>query len=409
MSHRLVPVVGLVAAGVVVGLVVASAQAPTLRTYRFSVDDLAAPGTSTPNPPKVVPAPDGAALVAPEGFVVERFAADGLTRPRVARQAPNGDIFVVDTGASSVVVLRDANGNQRIEENERHVFASDLKQPFGLAFQGDAVYVANTDAVLRFPYTAGQTTAAGPPTTVTPLPSGKGGHWTRNLAFSPDGRHFYVTVGSSSNVDVEPDPLRATVLRFDADGSNRQVVMSGVRNAVGLDAHPETGEFWISVQERDGLGDHLVHDYVARVKDGVSHGWPFAYLGSHEDPRHAGARPDIVKAAVAPDVLLEPHSSVLGLAFYDHTAFPAKYRNGAFAALRGSSGRTPRTGYKVVFLPFEKGQPTGGYEDFVAGWMLGPDQPEVWGRPVDVTVLRDGSLLVVEDANHSLWRVSRAR
>src|SRR5690606_5946687 len=266
---------------------------------------------------------------------------------------------------------------------------------------------ANTDAVLRFPYKAGDLAASEPPTVVTELPSSKGGHWTRNIAFSRDGRHLYVTVGSSTNADVEPDPLRAAVLRFDADGSNRHVVMTGVRNPVGLAVHPATGEFWTSVQEREGLGDELPPDYVARVIDGATHGWPFAYTGNHEDPRHAGARPDVVKAAVTPEVLIAPHSSILGLTFYDHTAFPARYRHGAFAALRGSSGRTTRTGYKVVFLPFVDGKPTGAYEDFVAGWMLGPDRPEVWGRPVDVTVLQDGSLLIVEDANHSLRLVSR--
>lgn len=409
MRHPRLVLIRLVALGAMAGGVSLAAQTPTLQVHRFSVADLAAPTTSTPNPPKVVPMPADARLVAPAGFVVEPFAAEGLTRPRVARQAPNGDIFVVDTGASSVVVLRDANGNGRIEEGERHVFTTGLKQPYGLAFHGDAVYVANTDAVLRFPYKAGDLAASGPATVVTELPSSKGGHWTRNIVFSPDGRHFYVTVGSSSNVDVEPDPLRAAVLRFDADGSNRHVMMTGVRNPVGLDVHPATGELWTSVQEREGLGDELVPDYVARVIDGTTHGWPFAYMGGNEDPRHAGARPDIVKNAATPEILIDSHSSILGLTFYDHTAFGQKYRHGAFAALRGSSGRSTRTGYKIIFLPFDEGRASGGYEDFVVGWMLGPDRPEVWGRPVDVTVLQDGSLLIVEDANHSLWRVSVAR
>ena len=379
--------------------------ARTLGTYHLTVKDLGTPSEQTPNPPKVVPAPADATLVVPEGFVVERYAEGGFTRPRVAAQADNGDVFVVDSGAGSLVVLRDADGNHRIDEDERTVFATGLRQPYGVAFFKGHVYVANTDAVVRFAYAPGQTTASGEAEKVADLPWSKGGHWTRNIAFSPDGTSFYVTVGSSTNVDIEPDPLRAAVLQFDVDGRNPRVVTSGVRNAVGLDVHPSTGELWMTVQERDGLGDHLVPDYVARVRPGATHGWPFAYIGQHEDPRHAGARPDIVKAAVAPEVLIETHSSILGLAFYDHTAFPAKYRHGAFAALRGSSGRTDRTGYKVIFLPFRDGQPTGAYEDFVVGWMLGPDRPEVWGRPVDVTVLRDGSLLVVEDGNHSIWRV----
>lgn len=406
MRQRATITLGLVASvATLATFTTLDAQQTALRSHHFTVKDLGTPSEQKPNPPKVVPAPPDARLVVPEGFVVERFAEGGFKRPRVAAQAPNGDIFVVDTGASSVVVLRDTNKNQRIEEDERTVFASELRQPYGIAFHNDHVYVANTDAVVRFAYAPGQTTASGPPVKVADLPWSKGGHWTRNIAISPDGSSFYVTVGSSSNVDIEADPLRAAVLRFDIDGSNRRVVTSGVRNPVGLDFHPRSGELWMTVQERDGLGDELVPDYVSRVKDGATHGWPFAYMGQHEDPRHAGARPDIVKAAVAPEVLIQTHSSILGMEFYDHSAFPAKYRNGAFAALRGSSGRTKRTGYKIVFLPFKDGQPTGGYEDFVAGWMLGEDRPEVWGRPVDVTVLQDGSLLIVEDGNHSLWRV----
>lgn len=387
---------------------VALAQPPTAtpRSYRFDAKDLASPSSSTPNPPNVVPKPEGASLSLPPGFSATIFAQGGFKRPRMTAQAPNGDIFVVDSGAGTLTVLRDANGNHAIEDAERSEFANGLKQPFGIAFHNGALYVANTDALVRFAYTKGQLKAEGVPATVAALPSGPTGHWTRNIAFSPDGRSVYVTVGSSHNIDADPDPLRAAVLKFNVDGSGREVVATGVRNGVGLAFHPQTRELWMTVQERDGLGDGLVPDYVAMVKPGAFYGWPYAYMGAHEDPRHKGERPDLVKTTVVPEVIIESHSSILGLAFPTGRSFPARYRDGAFAALRGSSGSSRRTGYKIIFLPFEKGQPTGAYEDFVTGWMLGEDRPEVWGRPVGLTALQDGSLLVTEDGNGTLWRIA---
>jgi glucose/arabinose dehydrogenase len=205
---------------------------------------------------------------------------------------------------------------------------------------------------------------------------------------------------------VDPDPLRAAVLRFKPDGSGREVVVTGTRNPVGIDFHPRTREPWITVQERDGIGDDLVPDYMARARTGAFFGWPYAYIGAHEDPRHKGARPDLVKTAVVPDVILQAHSSVMTLAFYDAPQFPARYREGAFVALRGSSGRSKRTGYKIVFVPFKGGEAAGGYEDFLVGWMLGEDSPEVWGRPVGLAVLKDGSLLVTDDGAGRIWRVT---
>ncbi len=268
------------------------------------------------------------------------------------------------------------------------------------------MYVANTDAVVKFPYAAGDLKASAAPVTVAPLPNGPAGHWTRNIAFTPDGSSFYVTVGSSHNIDPDPDPLRATVLKFNADGSGRDAVVTGARNPVGIAVHPTTREPWMTVQERDGLGDELVHDYVAKVAPGRFFGWPWAYLGANEDPRHAGKMPDLVKKTVVPEVLFEPHSSAMTLIFYTGKTFPTRYRSGAFAALRGSWGRTKRTGYKIVYIPFAKGQATGSYEDFATGWMLGEDTPEVWGRPVGLTQLQDGSLLVVEDGNGTIWKIS---
>lgn len=393
---------GAVAAG---GAIVAGQSAkPTLGTYRIS-KEMPAPTTQTPNPPKMTPKPADAELVLPAGFQIATFA-EGFKRPRWAVEAPNGDVFVSDSTANTVTVLHDADRNHVIAETEHTEYASGLKQPFGMAFWNNAFYVANTDAILRFPYKKGDTKASAAPTKVADLPSGPAGHWTRNIAFSPDGAWLYVTVGSSHNIDVDPDPLRATILRFKPDGTGREVVSTGVRNPVGLSFHPKTKQLWMSVQERDGLGDELAPDYVAQVRPGAFFGWPYTYAGQYEDPRHKGEKPELVKTAVVPEVLIQAHSSILGLSFYAGKQFPAKYLEGAFAALRGSSGRTKRTGYKVVFLPFKNGQPTGDYEDFIVGWMLGEDKAEVWGRPVGLAVLADGSMLVTDDGGNKIWRVT---
>jgi glucose/arabinose dehydrogenase len=397
-------IAGAVAVGS--GIVLASGPpAAELKSYHFTVKDLAEPSTSAPNPPKIVPRPEGALLTMPPGFQAEIFA-ENFKRPRIAVEAPNGDIFVADPSIGTVLVLHDSDGNRVIDAAERSEFATGLNAPFGMAFHGGHIYVAAADAVLRFPYTSGQLKATAPGERIADLPHGPTGHSTRNIRFSPDGAWFYVTVGSSSNIDVDPDPQRAAVLRFRADGSGREVVVTGTRNPVGLDFHPQTHEPWITVQERDGLGEDLVPDYVARARHGAFFGWPYAYIGAHEDPRHKGARPDLVKATVVPDVILQAHSSVMTLAFYDAAQFPPRYREGAFVALRGSSGRTKRTGYKVVFVPFKGGEAAGGYEDFLVGWMLGEDSPEVWGRPVGLAVLKDGSLLVTDDGAGRIWRVT---
>ena len=380
-------------------------EAPELKTHHIKAADLPAPTSSGPNPSKIVPKPEGVELAVPPGFAVAQFA-EGFKRPRWAVEAPNGDVFVSDPTAGSVFVLQDRNRNHVIEDGERTEFATGLKQPFGMAFGKDGLYVANTDAVMRFAYKKGQSKAAGAPEKVTDLPSGPKGHWTRNIDFAPDGRSFYVTVGSSSDIEVDPDPLRATILKFQADGTGREVVATGVRNPIGFDFHPKTKRPWVAVQERDGLGDDVVPDYVTEVRPGAFYGWPYAYAGTNEEPRRKGERPDLVKKSMTPDVLIQAHSAIMGLIFYDGRMFPDKYRGGAFAALRGSSNRSRRTGYKVIFLPFTDGRATGGYEDFVAGWMLGEDRPEVWGRPVGLAVLEDGSLLVTDDGAGKIWRVS---
>lgn len=396
-----------IAASAVTLTVALAAQGPaTPRTYTFSADKLAAPAEAPTNPPKLIPRPADAQLSLPKGFTATLVASGGFKRPRNLAEAPNGDIFVVDSGPGSIWVLHDANKNGTIEDDERSEFATGLKQPFGIAFQKGAVYVAATDQVVKYPYASGDRKASAAPTVVTALPSGPAGHWTRNIAFTPDGRSFYVTVGSSHNIDPDPDPLRATVLKFNADGSGRQTVVIGARNAVGLAVDPATRDPWITVQEREGLGNELVHDFMAKVAPGRNYGWPYAYLGAHEDPRHAGKMPEFVKQTAVPELLFEPHSSAMTLVFYTGKSFPARYRSGAFAALRGSGGRTPRTGYKIVYIPFAKGKPTGSYEDFLTGWMLDETKPEVWGRPVGLTQLQDGSLLVVEDGNGTIWKIS---
>jgi len=376
-----------------------------LGTYRITPDQVPAPSTSVPNPPKVVPRPEGARLAAPEGFRVELFA-ENFKRPRWAVEAPGGDVFVADPTLGSVLVLHDGDGNHVIDETERSEFATGLSQPFGMAFANGALYVADADAVLRFAYAPGQRVAAGAPAKIVDLPHGPQGHWTRNIRFAPDGSYFYVTVGSSSDHDPDPDPLRAAVLRFAADGSGRTVVVTGTRNPIGLDLNPASGAPWAAVQERDGIGDDAVPDFVTELRPGTFYGWPWTYIGQHPEPRIAAGPPDVVKTAVVPDVLIQAHSAVMGLVFYTGTSFPAKYRGGAFVALRGSSGRSKRTGYKVVYLPFDGAKATGGYEDFVTGWMLGEDSADVWGRPVGLCVLRDGSLLVTDDGASKIWRVS---
>jgi glucose/arabinose dehydrogenase len=389
-------------------VVAADARAQGPATHRITPDQVPAPTTSSPNPPKVVPLPQGARLTAPDGFRVEIFA-DGLKRPRWAVEAPNGDVFVSDPSLNAVLVLRDRNGNHAIEPDERSEFASGLTQPFGMAFANGALYVADTDAVLRFAYEPGQLKASGAPVTVAELPHGPKGHWTRNISFSKDGTSFWVTVGSSSDHDPDPDPLRATVLRFKADGSGREAIATGVRNAIGFDLNPSGGAPWMAVQERDGIGDDAVPDFVTELKTGAFYGWPWSYIGQHLEPRLTESRPELVKTAVVPDVLIQSHSAVMGLVFYSGASFPARYRGGAFAALRGSSGRSKRTGYKVIYLPFEGAKATGAYEDFVTGWMLGEDTPDVWGRPVGLAVLRDGSMLVTDDGAGRIWRISYGR
>jgi glucose/arabinose dehydrogenase len=364
--------------------------------------------------------------IVPNGFEVNLFAS-GLAGPRIVRTAPNGDIFVAESLAGRVSVLR-PNGTAPAQPT---VFASGLNYPFGIAFYPPGndprwVYVGNTDSVVRFPYRNGDVTARGDAETIAPnLPLG--GHRTRDVMFSPDGTTMYVSVGSGSNVAdgmrklsgealqtwVLSHPLgatweneegRADVLAFDPQGKNQRIFATGIRNCVGLAVEPKSGTVWCSTNERDGLGDNVPPDYITRVREGAFYGWPWYYIGAHEDPRRKGERPDLAGKITVPDVLLQAHSASLGLTFYDGTQFPAEYRGNIFAAEHGSWNRSKRTGYKIIRVIVKNGVPTGEYEDFATGFVI--DDSDVWGRPVGVTVDKDGALLLSEDASGTIWRIT---
>ncbi len=406
------------------------ADAPGVRR-RISVSDLPPPfaSGSASNGPRVVRRPASASPKVPPGYQVDLFA-ENLEDSRALKVAPNGDVFVAESGPGRIRVLRAADGAAKAAETQ--VFASRLDGPFGIAFYPAGpdpqwIYVANTGSVVRYPYRSGDLKARGKAETIVPvLPHGRG-HSTRDIAFSADGRKMFVSVGSASN-DAEgmgrrdpaaiaawekehglggawgADTDRADVLAFDADGKNRRVFATGLRNCVGLAVHPTTGDVWCSTNERDGLGDDLVPDYITRVREGGFYGWPWYYLGANEDPNHRGERPDLRDKVAVPDVLIQSHSASLQMTFYSGTQFPADYRGDAFAAAHGSWNRAKRTGYKVIRVFLKDGVPTGEYQDFMTGFVV--SDRAVWGRPVGVAVARDGALLVSEDGNGTIWRIS---
>ena len=359
--------------------------------------------------PSVVARPDGASPKVPPGFVVTLFAKD-LDRPRLVRVAPSGEIFVAESAANRIRVLRAGDGAEQAQQAE--IFAAGLDRPYGIAFWPPGpspryVYVANTGSVVRFPYRPGELQPAGPAETVVAgLPVG--GHWTRDLAFSADGMRMFVSVGSHSNVGWDyTEQRRADVLVFTPEGKDERVFASGLRNCSGMAIAPGTGDLWCAVNERDELGDDLPPDYATRLREGAFYGWPWFYTGGHQDPRHAGEHPELRDRVSVPDVLLQPHSAPLGMTFYDRTQFPPEYRGDAFLALHGSWNRAKRTGYKIARIRLQNGQPTGDYEDFLTGFVVNDSQ--VWGRPVGVAVAHDGALLVTEDAGGTVWRVSYRR
>ncbi|XP_055337354.1 L-sorbosone dehydrogenase-like [Paramacrobiotus metropolitanus] len=382
----------------------------------ITVADLPAPFStnSVDNGPRLVRRPQNAWPKVPQGFQVQEYVT-GLNNNRLLRTAPNGDVFVAESQPGQIRVIRYNDGAVRPEVIK--IFATGLEQPFGIAFYPPGndpqwMYVANTGSVVRFPYRNGDLQARAAPQMIVPdIPSGGrlrgGGHWTRDIVFSQDGTKMYVSVGSHSNVFENPredETKRANILEYNPDGTGFRIYASGIRNPVGIAISPTTGELWTSVNERDELGDLLPPDYITRVQNNGFYGWPWYYIGPHQDPRHAGKHPELQNSVIVPDVLLQSHSASLQLTFYNGTMFPKEFVGDIFAAEHGSWNRAHRTGYKVIRVPVRGGQPTGEYEDFMTGMVT--SDANVWGRPVGVTVARDGALLVSDDGSGTIWRVS---
>jgi glucose/arabinose dehydrogenase len=395
------------------------------RSHQIGLHDLPQP-YATPSAnghAEEVMRPPNAWPQAPAGFAVTLYAT-GLDSPRLIRTAPNGDVFVAESKPGNIRVLRGTSPQGTAQQVE--TFATRLHKPFGIAFyppgpEPEWVYVANTDSVVRFPYRDGDLKARGPAQRLCELPGGGllrgGGHWSRDIAFSLDGKTMYVSVGSRSNVD-DPDTHpaeqeRAGILQFNPDGSGRKVFASGIRNAVGIAVHPASGELWVSVNERDELGDNLVPDYITHIEPGGFYGWPWFYMGGRQDPRHTGKRPELRNRVLVPDVLIQPHNGSLEMLFYQgrqssqfpQSTFPQSYKGDIFAAQHGSWNRSVRTGYEVIRIPMHGGtRAKHGYEDFLTGFIT--PEGNVWGRPVGVAEAADGSLLVSDDLGQVVWRVS---
>ncbi|HEY6768516.1 MAG TPA: PQQ-dependent sugar dehydrogenase [Candidatus Sulfotelmatobacter sp.] len=382
-------------------------------TRKITVKDLPAPfdTKSSSNGPDVVARPEKAWPIAPAGFKVELYAG-GLNNPRLMRTAPNGDIFLAESEAGRIRVFRGMTHDGQPEQ--MGVFAEGLKQPYGIAFYPAGndpqwIYIGNTNEVVRIPYHSGDLKASGAPQHIADLPSG-GGHWTRAVDFSQDGKKLFVAVGSASNdddTDTHPaENNRADILICDPNNCQLQMYAYGIRNAGGgILVNPQTGELWCSVNERDALGDNLVPDYITHIQEGGFYGWPWWYMGAHQDPRQQGKHPELKDKAIVPDVLLQPHNASLSFSFYQGKQFPAEYSGDIFASEHGSWNKAVRVGYEVIRVPLHQtGHASGEYQDFLTGFVL-PDG-HVWGRPVSTTVAPDGSLLVSDDGSNSIWRVS---
>jgi glucose/arabinose dehydrogenase len=403
----------------------AAHEVPGTRRH-LTVADLPAPAPdqSVDNGPTVVPRPAGAWPIAPKGFKVDLYAT-GLDNPRLIRFAPNGDLFLAESETGKIKVFRGVGPDGKPQQTA--VFVTGLHQPFGIAFyplgpNPQWVYVGDTDAIVRFAYHNGDLKAQGPPQELADLPGGGrlrgGGHWTRDLAFSLDGQKLFVSVGSHSNVDdadTHPEEYhRADVLEFTPEGKFVKIYAYGIRNCVGEAINPTTGELWCSTNERDALGNNLVPDYITHVQEGGFYGWPWWYMGGHQDPRHRGKHPELGPKVITPDILLNPHFGSLQLTFYQlpnyqagqapSSPFPAEFNGDGFACGHGSWNRAQRSGYEVIRLPMHNGHATGEYEDFLTGF-TGKGDGDVWGRPVGVAVAKDGSLFVTDDGSRSIWHV----
>jgi glucose/arabinose dehydrogenase len=442
---------GCLAGTALAGAVVFAQQNSVHRQPR--AEELPSPAKATANQNRRVPQPDGTLPKVPAGFSVASYAE--VRGPRMMVYAPNGDLFVSSPSTNSIFVLRDANhdgvfegrgvfadgktapapppppapadgrpapvlgvleGPQSLIANPaactpppdyRRTGPGGLRLPFGLAFHGDYLYVANTDSIVRFAYRSGDLEMRGAPEKLLELPTG--GHSTRNIVFNRAGTKLYIAVGSASNSDAGEDCRRAAILEANPDGTDARVYASGIRNPVGLTLQPGTDVVWAATNERDNLGDDLVPDYATSVKEGGFYGWPYSYIGRHYDPKYVGAFPDLVGRAIVPDVLVPAHSAALGITFYAGSQFPSRYRNGGFVALHGSWNRTVASGYRVVFFPMVNGRP-GPIEDFMTGFLASTGENgtpvQQWGRPVGVTVTPDGALLVSDDSGNRIWRIA---
>lgn len=366
---------------------------------------------SKTNSSKVIGWPEGKTPKAPDGFTVTKFA-DGFENPRWTYIAPNNDIFVVESGTrtskNQIIILRDKDKDGKFETRE--VFLKNLNRPFGMLVLNNFFYVANTDGLYRYPYTNAPLTLETQGTKILDLPAGGyNNHWTRNIITNPEGTKIYISVGSGSNVGengMDKEVRRAAILEINPDGSGEKIYAEGIRNPVGMDWNPINKELWTAVNERDDLGDDLVPDYITSVKRGGFYGWPYSYFGNILDPRMKGERKDLAIKAIVPDVSVGAHTASLGFTFYTKNAFPAKYKNGAFVGQHGSWNRAKIAGYKVIFVPFANEKPSGKPEDFLTGFVANEEKAEVYGRPVAVTVMHDGSLLVNDDSGNTIWKVT---
>jgi len=360
---------------------------------------------SSSNRPQVVDRPDGAELGLPDGFKVEEFAShEAFIRPRFMKMLPNKQILLSDSGdrgEPNGAIYQMSPDGKKIEK-----VVGGLDRPYGIELHGNWLYVGSATSVIRYPFNAKQVKVTGDAEELYSMKDFGSGHWTRSLLFNADHSKLYWTIGSGSNVDTGEAKERATVMRMDPDGSNPEIFAEGLRNTIGFTWRPGSEDLWGSVQERDGLGDNLVSDYLVNIKQGKFYGWPYAYSGPHEEPRHKGVAPDKVKETQYPDVLLGAHVAVLDILFYTGDQFPDKYKGGLFMAFHGSWNRADRVGYRITYIPFKDGRPQSGPQDFLTGWMLDPDDRQVWGRPVGLMQMPDGSLLVTDDGANKVWRIS---
>lgn len=400
-AYRTISALALLGLAVTAGALAQDSKKPV--NWSGIPEPFATPSAS--NRPQVIERPDGANLSVPQGFKVEEFAVHpDFKRPRYMFLLPNQHVLLSDSGdresANGVIYHLSPDGKSISKLLEG------LDRPFGIALHEQWLYIAETTSLKRYPFDANAVKVTGDGEEIYSMAEFGNGHWTRSILFNKDHSKLYLTIGSGSNVDSGEPKERAALHRMNPDGSGAEIVAEGLRNIIGLRFNPTSDKLWAAVQERDGLGDDLVSDFLVEIQEGGFYGWPYAYTGPHEDPRRKGEAPELVKRTLYPDVLLGAHVAVLDMQFYTANQFPAKYRDGLFLAFHGSWNRADRIGYKIAFIPFQDGRPTSGPEDFMTGWMLDPDDRRVWGRPVGVLILGDGSMLVTDDGGLKVWRIA---